>query len=240
MRHQTKRHRIGRGSSHRRATLKALSTALIEHKRIVTTQAKAKALRVYVEPLITRAREDNSHNRRQVFRHLQDKRAVTELFDEIAEKVGDRKGGYTRIVKLGQRHGDSASMAVIELVDYNDVRPEGASGTKKATRRGRGRRSGAAAAAVAATAPGPRPSMMPWIQQTRTLPKRLTWPSTPPMTPWRRTRRLKQMSLRLTRLTRPKRRQPTRSTMLTPPPRHASPESGSDESAEEGDDESKK
>ena len=153
MRHQTKRHRIGRGSSHRRATLKALSTALIEHKRIVTTQAKAKALRVYVEPLITRARDDNSHNRRQVFRHLQDKRAVTELFDEIAEKVGDRKGGYTRIVKLGQRHGDSASMAVIELVDYNDVRPEGSSGTKKATRRGRGRRSGAAAAAVAATAP---------------------------------------------------------------------------------------
>jgi large subunit ribosomal protein L17 len=153
MRHQTKRHRIGRGSSHRRATLKALSTALIEHKRIVTTQAKAKALRVYVEPLITRARDDNSHNRRQVFRHLQDKRAVTELFDEIAEKVGDRKGGYTRIVKLGQRHGDAASMAVIELVDYNDVRPEGASGTKKATRRGRGRRSGAAAAAIAATAP---------------------------------------------------------------------------------------
>ncbi|NNE47866.1 MAG: 50S ribosomal protein L17 [Rhodothermales bacterium] len=153
MRHQTKRHRIGRGSSHRRATLKALSTALIEHKRIVTTQAKAKALRVYVEPLITRARDDNSHNRRQVFRHLQDKRAVTELFDEIAEKVGDRKGGYTRIVKLGQRHGDAASMAVIELVDYNDVRPEGSRGTKKATRRGRGRRSGAATAAVAATAP---------------------------------------------------------------------------------------
>ncbi len=150
MRHQTKRHRIGRGSSHRRATLASLSSALIQHKRIVTTEAKAKALRVFVEPLISRSREDTTHNRRQVFRRLQDKHAVTELFGEIGEKVADRPGGYTRIVKLGQRHGDAAPMAVIELVDYNDVKPEGAGGRRKKTRRGRSRRAGGAAAAAVA------------------------------------------------------------------------------------------
>lgn len=156
MRHQKKRHRLGRSSSHRRATLAALSNSLIQHKRIVTTEAKAKALRVFVEPLISRSREDTTHNRRQVFRYLQDKHAVTELFSEIAEKVGDRPGGYTRVVKLGQRHGDAAPMAVIEFVDYNDVKPEGAGGRRKRTRRGggggrgsgRGKKVAAAAPAV--------------------------------------------------------------------------------------------
>lgn len=157
MRHLKKRHRLGRGHSHRKATLASLSTALITHKRITTTLPKAKALRVFVEPLISRSKEDTTHNRRQVFRRIGDKHAVTELFNEIAEKVGDRPGGYTRVVRLGQRAGDSAEMAVIELVDYNDIRPEGSGGgkRKRRTRRGRGRGSsggGAAAATSAAVA----------------------------------------------------------------------------------------
>ncbi|MBT8398989.1 MAG: 50S ribosomal protein L17 [Rhodothermia bacterium] len=150
MRHQRKRHRLGRTAPHRKATLAALSSALIQHKRITTTAPKAKALREFVEPIITRAKEDTTHNRRQVFRYLQDNDAVSELFGEVAEKVGDRPGGYTRIIKLGQRHGDAAPMAVIELVDYNDVRPEGAAGGRKKTRRGRSRKSKAATAATSA------------------------------------------------------------------------------------------
>jgi large subunit ribosomal protein L17 len=139
MRHQKKRHKLGRTAAHREATLSALASALIEHKRIETTLAKAKALRVYVEPIITRSKEDTTHNRREAFRHLSNKEAVKELFSEISTKVGDRPGGYTRIVKLGQRQGDSAEMAVIELVDWNDVRPDGAGGTKRRTRRSTGR-----------------------------------------------------------------------------------------------------
>lgn len=139
MRHQKKRHKLGRTASHRKATLAALASALIAHKRIETTLPKAKALRTFVEPLITRAKEDSTHNRREAFRHLRNKVAVTELFVEIAAQVGDRPGGYTRVVRLGQRQGDAAEMAVIELVDWNDVKPEGASGTKKKTRRGAGR-----------------------------------------------------------------------------------------------------
>ncbi len=138
MRHQKKRHRLGRSHAHRKATLAALSTALITHKRITTTVHRAKALRVYVEPLLNRAKEDSTHNRREVFRHLQSKEAVTELFGDVATKIGDRPGGYTRVVKLGRRAGDAAEMAVIELVDYNDVRPGGAAGggRKRRTRRG--------------------------------------------------------------------------------------------------------
>ncbi len=143
MRHQVKRHRIARSHSHRKATLAALSTALFERKRITTTLAKARALRVYVEPLIHRAKDDTTHNRRQVFRHLQSKEAVKVLFDEIGEKIGDRQGGYTRIVKLGTRAGDAAPLAMIELVDYNDVRPEGGSTGRRRTRRSRSRRGGA-------------------------------------------------------------------------------------------------
>lgn len=139
MRHQKKGHRLGRTASHRKATLAALSTALIEHKRITTTLSKAKALRPYVEPLITRAKKDTTHNRRQVFRKLQNKGAVSELFGEVAVQVGDRPGGYTRIVKLGQRYGDGAELAMIELVDYNDVQPEGSSSGSSRTRRGGGK-----------------------------------------------------------------------------------------------------
>lgn len=156
MRHLKKRHKLGRGHSHRKATLASLSTALITHKRITTTLPKAKALRVFVEPLISRSKDDTTHNRRQVFRRIGDKHAVTELFNEIAGKVGERPGGYTRVVRLGQRAGDSAEMAVIELVDYNDIKPEGSgSGKKKRrTRRGRGRggSGGGAAAATSAAA----------------------------------------------------------------------------------------
>ncbi len=141
MRHQKKRHRLGRAKGHRTRTLQALSGALIAHKRITTTEAKAKALRPFVEPLITRAKHDSQHNRRQVFRRLQDKHAVTELFNEVAVEVGDRPGGYTRVVKLGRRDGDGAELAMIELVDYNDVPPEtGATGGRSRTRRGGGRR----------------------------------------------------------------------------------------------------
>lgn len=140
MRHQKKRHRLGRTTSHRKATLAALSTALIQHKRITTTEPKAKALRVFIEPLITRAKEDTSHNRRQVFRRLQDNDAVSELFTEVSAQVGDRPGGYTRVVKLGRRAGDGAALAVIELVDYNDVQPdEGTAGRSTRTRRGGGK-----------------------------------------------------------------------------------------------------
>lgn len=139
MRHQKKRHKLGRTPSHRKATLAALGTALIRHKRITTTVTKAKALRVYIEPLITRSKEDTSHNRRQVFRRLQDNATVSELFTDVSAQVGDRPGGYTRVVKLGRRAGDGAPMAIIELVDYNDVRPEDTGGSSKRTRRGGGR-----------------------------------------------------------------------------------------------------
>ena len=141
MRHSKKGYKLGRTASHRKATLAALSRALIRHKRITTTVTKAKALRIYVEPLITRARVDTTHNRREAFRHLMDKAAVTELFDEISEKVGDRPGGYTRVLRLGQRQGDAAEMAVIELVDYNDSVAETRSTRRRRTRRGRRRRS---------------------------------------------------------------------------------------------------
>lgn len=153
MRHQRKGHRLARPSSHRKATLAALGNALIKHKRITTTEPKAKALRVFIEPLLTRAKEDTSHNRRQVFRRLQDKETVTTLFSDVAEHLGDRNGGYTRIVKLGQRAGDGAPMAVIELVDYNDVRPEETGAGRKRTRRGASRRGRGKAAGEEKAAP---------------------------------------------------------------------------------------
>lgn len=140
MRHRKKGKKIGRTSSHRRRTLQALSNALIENKRITTTVAKAKALRPFVEPLITRAKEDTEHNRRQVFRYLQNKEAIQELFDEVSARVGDRPGGYTRIIRLGQRSGDGAELAMVELVDYNDVPPADAGrGGSGRTRRGSGK-----------------------------------------------------------------------------------------------------
>ncbi len=120
MRHKKSFNHLGRTASHRRAMLSNMAVSLIMHKRITTTLAKAKALRSYVEPIITKSKEDTTHSRRVVFSYLQDKFAVTELFREISQKIGDRPGGYTRIIKLGTRQGDNAEMALIELVDYNE------------------------------------------------------------------------------------------------------------------------
>lgn len=120
MRHGKKFNHLGRTSSHRKAMLSNMAASLIKHKRIKTTLAKAKALRIYVEPLITKSKEDTTHSRRTVFSYLQDKDAVNELFREVAVKVSDRPGGYTRILKLGPRLGDSAEMCLVELVDFNE------------------------------------------------------------------------------------------------------------------------
>lgn len=135
MRHKVKGRKLGRTTAHRKATLQALSIALVTEHRIQTTVAKAKELRSFVEPLITRAKTDTTHNRRQVFAALQDKYAVQELFDEIGPKAADRPGGYTRVIKTGIRSGDASEMALIELVDYNDVPPEAGKSEKKRTRR---------------------------------------------------------------------------------------------------------
>lgn len=120
MRHNKKFNHLGRTSSHRKAMLSNMAASLILHKRIITTLAKGKALRVFVEPIITRSKTDSTHSRRMVFRYLQNKFAVTELFREISVKVADRPGGYTRIIKLGTRLGDNAEMCMIELVDFNE------------------------------------------------------------------------------------------------------------------------
>ena len=139
MRHGDKVNNLGRTSAHRKALLSNLASQLIEHKRIVTTQAKAKALRVYVEPLITKSKNDTTHNRRTVFSYLQNKESIKELFDVISEKVAGRPGGYTRIIKLAPRMGDAAEMAMIELVDFNTVYNKDAKSTAaKKTRRSRG------------------------------------------------------------------------------------------------------
>ncbi|SMO97500.1 50S ribosomal protein L17 [Gracilimonas mengyeensis] len=137
MRHGVKGRKLSRTAAHRKRTLQSLSMALIKEHRIMTTLAKAKELRVFVEPLITRAKEDTHHNRRQVFSSLQNKEAVSKLFEEVGPKSKDRPGGYTRIIKAGLRKGDGAEMAVVELVDYNDIKPEGTtkSSGKKRTRR---------------------------------------------------------------------------------------------------------
>jgi large subunit ribosomal protein L17 len=143
MRHQNKINQLGRKTAHRHALLSNLAAQLIEHKRINTTVAKAKALRIYVEPLITKSKNDTTHNRRTVFSLLQNKNAVAELFREVATKVGSRPGGYTRIIKTGFRAGDSAEMCMIELVDFNELYVKEAKAGAKKTRRSR--RSGAAA-----------------------------------------------------------------------------------------------
>lgn len=135
MRHQVKGRKLNRSTPHRKATMQALCVALIHEQRIQTTLAKAKELRRFIEPLITKAKNDTSHNRRRVFSFLQDKHAVTELFEEVGPAAQDRPGGYTRVLKLGNRYGDAAEMAVIELVDFNDVKPETKDTKKKRTRR---------------------------------------------------------------------------------------------------------
>ncbi len=137
MRHGKKVNHLSRQASHRKSMLANMACSLIEHKRINTTVAKAKALRMFVEPLITKSKEDTTHNRRTVFAYLRDKYAITELFREVASKVGDRPGGYTRIIKLGNRLGDNADMAMIELVDFNEFYSAGKKEAKKTTRRGK-------------------------------------------------------------------------------------------------------
>lgn len=138
MRHRKSFNHLGRTSSHRKAMLSNMASSLILHKRITTTVAKAKALRGYVEPLITKSKDDTTHSRRIVFSYLKDKFAVTELFRSISGKIADRPGGYTRIIKLGKRLGDNAEMAMIELVDYNELLISDTSKKAKSTRRRRG------------------------------------------------------------------------------------------------------
>ena len=137
MRHNKSINHLGRTSSHRKAMLSNMSSSLIMHKRITTTVAKAKALKKYVEPLITKAKNDTTHSRRIVFSYLEDKIAVAELFREVVVKVGDRPGGYTRILRTGSRLGDNAEMCIIELVDYNDAMLEAKESKKKTSRRSR-------------------------------------------------------------------------------------------------------
>jgi large subunit ribosomal protein L17 len=145
MRHNKKFNHLGRTNTHRQAMLANMASSLVKHKRIFTTTAKAKALRKYIEPLITKSKEDTTHSRRVVFSYLQDKNAVTILFQEISQKVGNRPGGYTRILKTGNRLGDNAAMCFIELVDYNENMLKAADKkTVKATRRSRRKSTGEA------------------------------------------------------------------------------------------------
>ncbi|TMM29458.1 50S ribosomal protein L17 [Polaribacter aestuariivivens] len=144
MRHGKKHNHLGRKTAHRKAMLANMACSLIEHKRINTTVAKAKALRVFVEPLITKSKADTTHNRRIVFSYLRDKYAVTELFKEISVKIADRPGGYIRIIKLGNRQGDNAPMAMVELVDYNEIYNPKGKKAKKSTRRGRSKKASSA------------------------------------------------------------------------------------------------
>lgn len=148
MRHRKGFNHLGRTSAHRKAMLANMATSLILHKRITTTSAKAKALRSYVEPLITKSKDDTTHSRRVVFSYLKNKYAVSELFREISPKIVDRPGGYTRILKLGSRLGDNADMCVIELVDYNENMLEGTDKKAKSTRRRRGTKKKEAVEAV--------------------------------------------------------------------------------------------
>ena len=152
MRHNKKFNHLGRTASHRSAMLSNMACSLIKHKRLTTTVAKAKALKQFVEPLITKSKEDTTNSRRVVFSNLQDKIAVTELFKEISVKIADRPGGYTRIIKTGNRLGDNAEMCFIELVDYNENMAK-EKVAKKATRTRRSKKSTEAAAPVAVEAP---------------------------------------------------------------------------------------
>ena len=141
MRHGKKVNHLGRKTAHRKSMLANMACSLIEHKRINTTVAKAKALKQFVEPMITKSKEDTTHNRRIVFARLRQKEAVAELFRDVAPKVGDRPGGYTRIIKLGNRLGDNADMAMIELVDFNEIYNVDKQPKKKTTRRSRSKKS---------------------------------------------------------------------------------------------------
>ena len=144
MRHGKKVMHLGRKTAHRKSMLANMACSLIEHKRINTTVTKAKALKQFIEPIITKSKEDSTHNRRTAFRYLRSKEAVAALFRDVAIKVGDRPGGYTRIIKLGNRLGDNADMAMIELVDFNEVYNNNESAKKKTTRRSRSKKAAAA------------------------------------------------------------------------------------------------
>ncbi|WP_420581843.1 50S ribosomal protein L17 [Reichenbachiella sp.] len=152
MRHGKKFNHLSRTASHRSAMLSNMASSLILHKRITTTVAKAKALRKYVEPLITRAKDDTTHSRRVAFSYLQNKESVTTLFGEVAEKVANRPGGYTRILKTGARLGDNAEMCIMELVDYNELMLKDAAPAKAKTRRSRRSKGSAEKAAPAVEA----------------------------------------------------------------------------------------
>ena len=157
MRHNNKINHLGRTYAHRDAMLSNMAISLIQHKRIFTTLAKAKELRKYIEPLITKSKTDTTHSRRVVFKNLSNKFAVKELFQEVSQKIGDRPGGYTRIIKIGNRLGDNASTCFIELVDYNelmlqDKAPAKVKTTRRSTRKGAGKGNAAATAEVAETA----------------------------------------------------------------------------------------
>lgn len=184
MRHGDKINNLGRTASHRAALLSNLASQLIANKRITTTLAKAKALRTYVEPLITKAKDNTTHQRRIVFSYLQDKEAIKELFDVVRLKIEGRPGGYTRIIKLGSRVGDNAELALIELVDYNDVYGKGTAPQEEAagkrTRRAGRRRSGGTATAgepqtvvpeaLPATIPEMLPATIPEVSSAADLP----------------------------------------------------------------------
>ncbi|MFM7309139.1 MAG: 50S ribosomal protein L17 [Flavobacteriales bacterium] len=160
MRHGRKVNHLSRTSEHRAALLSNMACSLIEHKRINTTLAKAKALRVYVEPLITKSKNDTTHSRRTVFSYLKNKEAVTELFREIAPKVADRPGGYVRILRMGFRPGDNSEMAMIELVDFNTIygKDAPAGGAKKRTRRSSAKKKGEGAEETAPEASAEAPA----------------------------------------------------------------------------------
>ncbi len=153
MRHNKGFNHLGRKSGHRKALLSNMASSLIMHKRIETTLAKAKALREYVEPLITKSKDDSTHSRRTVFAYLKNKEAVSELFRNVAPKIADRPGGYTRIIKIGFRQGDAAEMAFIELVDFNEAVLGTTKAAEKKTTTRRSRKKAAAPAAEAEEAP---------------------------------------------------------------------------------------
>lgn len=168
MRHNKKINHLGRTSSHRKAMLSNMANSLIFHKRISTTLAKAKALRVFVEPLITKAKDDSTHSRRVVFENLKSKTAVAMLFREVAEKVGDRPGGYTRILKTGNRIGDNAEMCIIELVDFNEnmlAAKEGKAKAAKSRRGGSKKKAETSKAPKAAEASAPAAEAAPEAQE---------------------------------------------------------------------------
>jgi large subunit ribosomal protein L17 len=153
MRHQRVINHLGRTSSHRKAMLANMACSLIKHKKITTTTAKAKALRTYVEPLITKSKVDSTHSRRMVFSYLKDKEAVAELFREVSPKIAERPGGYTRILKTGSRIGDNADMCILELVDYNENMLKGDASKAKTTRRKRPTKKKTEGVTVEATEP---------------------------------------------------------------------------------------